>query len=339
MEGFYEVLKSLFLIWKSFFEVFMKVFFKRLYEAYFEQLRVLFESPLWKPSFSLYESLHPFRDISPCRLRHFFAASIKILIFFSLNFINMYRNVASLRVIARNTLSRATLARVATTAPTAMRTMAYSVPRLNNTKLLSVLKAELDVAKEVDLSEGEKEISDFSKSSGFAISQDSDLAVVQLTRSLPSGETVRIFFDVEKVSNAAQSGAEFAEEEAEIEEDEEMGFSNVYAVVENSANKGLLFELTLQNFSDAFAISSITPVADVAQYVEKFAKRGVYYDDMTYQGPEFMNLDESLQIEFESYLKERGFDQNLLEFIIFLSEHREEIEYRGWLQKVREIVE
>lgn len=251
----------------------------------------------------------------------------------------MYRNVASLRVIARNTLSRATLARVATTAPTAMRTMAYSVPRLNNTKLLSVLKAELDVAKEVDLSEGEKEISDFSKSSGFAISQDSDLAVVQLTRSLPSGETVRIFFDVEKVSNAAQSGAEFAEEEAEIEEDEEMGFSNVYAVVENSANKGLLFELTLQNFSDAFAISSITPVADVAQYVEKFAKRGVYYDDMTYQGPEFMNLDESLQIEFESYLKERGFDQNLLEFIIFLSEHREEIEYRGWLQKVREIVE
>ena len=46
MEGFYEVLKSLFLIWKSFFEVFMKVFFKRLYEAYFEQLRVLFESPL-----------------------------------------------------------------------------------------------------------------------------------------------------------------------------------------------------------------------------------------------------------------------------------------------------
>lgn len=46
MEGFYEVLKSLFLIWKSFFEVFMKVFFKRLYEAHFEQLRVLFESPL-----------------------------------------------------------------------------------------------------------------------------------------------------------------------------------------------------------------------------------------------------------------------------------------------------
>lgn len=46
MEGFYEVLKSLFLNWKSFFEVFMKVFFKRLYEAHFEQLRVLFESPL-----------------------------------------------------------------------------------------------------------------------------------------------------------------------------------------------------------------------------------------------------------------------------------------------------
>lgn len=215
------------------------------------------------------------------------------------------------------------------------RNFQISAQRLNNSKLLRVLSEELEVVKTIDLKEGDKEINEFIEKTKFQLSQKENSAIVQLTKK-HDDEIVRIFFDVEKVSNAAQQDQDFAEEETE-EEELGTGFSNIYAVVEKN-NSGLLFELTLQNFSDAFVISSITPLENALKYVNDFAEKGVYYDDVTYQGPEFMNLDESLQVEFETYLQERGFNEELLEFIVFASEHKEEGEYRKWLGSVTDFV-
>ncbi|KAL0914721.1 hypothetical protein M5K25_015094 [Dendrobium thyrsiflorum] len=57
-----------------------------------------------------------------------------------------------------------------------------------------------------------------------------------------------------------------------------------------------------------------------------------------YQGPEFSELDERLQKAFHKYLKVRGIDSSLRDFLHEYMMNKDEREYLTWLKKVKEFV-
>eukprot|EP00890_Picochlorum_soloecismus_P002961 jgi/Picsp_1/3666/NSC_06503-R1_protein len=61
-------------------------------------------------------------------------------------------------------------------------------------------------------------------------------------------------------------------------------------------------------------------------------------DDAFYTGPDFEELDESLQDSFLSFLEERGITAELGEWLMHLVHDKEQREYMYWLEKVKHFV-
>ena len=55
-----------------------------------------------------------------------------------------------------------------------------------------------------------------------------------------------------------------------------------------------------------------------------------------YEGPEFSELDVSLQRAFHDYLLDRGFDEAFAEAVRDISDTKEEVEYISWLEGIRQ---
>ncbi|KAL3691087.1 hypothetical protein R1sor_004738 [Riccia sorocarpa] len=60
--------------------------------------------------------------------------------------------------------------------------------------------------------------------------------------------------------------------------------------------------------------------------------------DALYDGPNFLQLDEELQDQFERYIKSRGVNKELISYLFNLLEDKEQREYMRWLQKVEQFV-
>lgn len=52
----------------------------------------------------------------------------------------------------------------------------------------------------------------------------------------------------------------------------------------------------------------------------------------------FEDLDDALQGDFNEYLKERGFDEELADFITEYVQFKEQKEYKNWLESVASFV-
>ncbi|BBM99459.1 complement component 1 Q subcomponent-binding protein, mitochondrial [Marchantia polymorpha subsp. ruderalis] len=60
--------------------------------------------------------------------------------------------------------------------------------------------------------------------------------------------------------------------------------------------------------------------------------------DALYDGPNFMQLDEELQTQFEKYIKARGVNRELVSYLFQLLDDKEQREYMRWLQKVESFI-
>jgi complement component 1 Q subcomponent-binding protein len=92
---------------------------------------------------------------------------------------------------------------------------------------------------------------------------------------------------------------------------------------------------TLQEQS--FFIESVSFSENAAIAVDQTAE-GDWQRRGRYGGPVFQDLDEGLQDLFHDFLKERGFDASLADFIPTYIEHKEQTEYMEWLKRVGEWV-
>jgi complement component 1 Q subcomponent-binding protein, mitochondrial len=61
-------------------------------------------------------------------------------------------------------------------------------------------------------------------------------------------------------------------------------------------------------------------------------------DESRYNGPTYEDLDDNLKEDFENYLAERGIDATLGEYLLALSNDKEQREYMRWLQEVKAFV-
>lgn len=220
----------------------------------------------------------------------------------------------------------------------------YSVPTLINratystpaNQLKEVLKLELKISSSIP-NELDPAYNDFLNNSGFKVIEADGKSNVQLLKETESGETIRVFFDIDEVTDIPISdpAAEEVSMDEEIDSLDSM-LCNVRVLVEKpSENNGLLINLFLQGSESSFLVDFVNYQDNTAQLLnEQILKNNEFVDKFKYQGPRFSDLDESLQTSFESYLESKGIDEELADFIISYSEFKEEKEYRVWLKSL-----
>lgn len=218
------------------------------------------------------------------------------------------------------------------------RTFASSVVRSNAKELLAVVKSESKLANSIE-NELAPEHTEYLKESGFEVLQIPGESNVELSKTLESGELLKVFFDIDEVTDVSFGAPESpAEEEDAVEqfEDEmyqyDSTFANVKVFISNAEkNNGLFFNLMLQSSEEEFFVDYFNYKPDSAAFLEQVAEKGQFLAKFEYQGPRFSNLDESLQAAVEKYLLEKGINSSLADFIFGYSEVREEDSYRTLL--------
>lgn len=133
-----------------------------------------------------------------------------------------------------------------------------------------------------------------------------------------------------------------ADEEKSAEEQGEEGesdweFPARLNIVVEKANKGAVaIEAAVQY--GTMVIDNVYYYTDAAHAHAKSADKAHERQDM-YVGPPFGNLDEDLQLLFETYLEDRGINGALAVFVPEYIEMKEQKEYVQWLENLKGFVE
>lgn len=250
--------------------------------------------------------------------------------------------VSSLRVASQvSRIAAPQLARKAVTFGS--RTFTSSLVRANTTKaLLEVIKSEAKIAEAIE-NEVAPDHVQYLKATGFEVKQVPGESNVELSKTLKTGESLKIFFDIDEVTDmdfAPEIGEEeVAEGESQLYDEEmfqmDSTFANIKVFVSNpETNDGLFFNLMLQNSEEEFFVDYFNYKPDAAAFLSQVSEKGTFLGKFEYQGPRFSNLDESLQTSVEQYLKAKGVNADLADFIFGYSEYKEEDAYRTLLGNI-----
>ncbi|KAK9839652.1 hypothetical protein WJX81_003481 [Elliptochloris bilobata] len=115
-------------------------------------------------------------------------------------------------------------------------------------------------------------------------------------------------------------------EDGEVDVDVDVSVSFSVSIVKNG--RALVFDCTSDG--SYVEIVHVSLADETALNTEQ--------DDEAYEGPVYQELDEKLQQAFEEMLAERGVTPELGEYLMRLSEDKEQREYMGWLQRVADVV-
>ncbi|CAN3360571.1 mitochondrial acidic protein Mam33p [Diutina catenulata] len=209
--------------------------------------------------------------------------------------------------------------------------------------LKEVLKSELKISSAIP-NELEPAYSEFIESNGYQVIATEGTSNVQLVKE-KGDETIRIFFDIDEVTDIPMGQTAEGEQAFEDDFDAQADsldslLCNIKVLVEKpSQNDGLFINLFLQNTENSFMIDFVNYQNDVQSFLkDQILAKNEFIDKVKYQGPRFSDLDESLQVEFENYLAAKGLDDELADFIVAFSEFKEENEYRTWLSNLAKFV-
>lgn len=176
-------------------------------------------------------------------------------------------------------------------------------------KLLQVVQGEIH--HETSNYESPNLVKDFLSKSGWKfVEKDGD---VNMTLEKKVGD-LSVTVDFQLVSPF----------EAEGEGETQAEMTDFSVTVENPAGQGVTFFCsTLQNDEKYRYI-----ICNVRMYADQDAKNSV----SSYNGPEFEDLDDTLQSSFDEWLASLGVDSELCDFIDACSIDKEQREYMVWLK-------
>ncbi|CRG95851.1 conserved protein, unknown function [Plasmodium gallinaceum] len=184
-------------------------------------------------------------------------------------------------------------------------------------KLLEVVKAE--VQHEKSNYEAPENIKKFLQTSGWKYEeQEGDVNMV-LTKNV---DGMKIIVDFQLVSPFQAEG----ENEAQAEMTD-------FSVTVEKPNKqgGITFYCTTLQNDEKFRYM----IGNVKYYKNEEGKNSV----SSYNGPEFEDLDDSLQTSLDEWLANLGVDSELCDFIDSCSIDKEQREYMSWLQNISNFIE
>ncbi|KYN94000.1 mitochondrial acidic protein MAM33, putative [Plasmodium reichenowi] len=184
-------------------------------------------------------------------------------------------------------------------------------------KLSEVVKAE--VQHEKSNYEAPDNIKRFLQTSGWKFEeQEGDVNMV-LTKNV---DGMKIIIDFQLVSPFQAEG----ENEAQAE------MTDFSVTVEKpNQNGGITFYCTTLQNDEKFRYM----IGNVKYYKNEEGKNSV----SAYNGPEFEDLDDSLQTSLDEWLANLGVDSELCDFIDSCSIDKEQREYMSWLQNISNFIE
>ncbi|SBT78737.1 mitochondrial acidic protein MAM33, putative [Plasmodium ovale] len=184
-------------------------------------------------------------------------------------------------------------------------------------KLSEVVKSE--VQHEKSNYEAPENIKKFLQTSGWKFEeQEGDVNMV-LTKNV---DGMKIIIDFQLVSPFQAEG----ENEAQAEMTD-------FSVTVEKPNKqgGITFYCTTLQNDEKFRYM----IGNVKYYKNEEGKNSV----SAYNGPEFEDLDDSLQTSLDEWLANLGVDSELCDFIDSCSIDKEQREYMSWLQNISNFIE
>ncbi|CXI50455.1 mitochondrial acidic protein MAM33, putative [Plasmodium berghei] len=184
-------------------------------------------------------------------------------------------------------------------------------------KLSEVVKSE--VQHEKSNYEAPENIKKFLQNSGWKFEeQEGDVNMV-LTKNV---DDMKVIIDFQLVSPFQAEG----ENEAQAEMTD-------FSVTVEKPNKqgGITFYCTTLQNDEKFRYM----IGNVKYYKNEEGKNSV----SSYNGPEFEDLDDSLQTSLDEWLANLGVDSELCDFIDSCSIDKEQREYMAWLQNISNFIE
>ncbi|ESW12464.1 hypothetical protein PHAVU_008G115200 [Phaseolus vulgaris] len=183
-------------------------------------------------------------------------------------------------------------------------------------KLVQVLQSEVECALEDDHAQHEVDIPD---DFPFEIEDNPGERTIQLKGQFRD-ETIRVQVDIPNV----------APEENEDNENDEKNESesSIPLVVSVFKGNGVSLEFGVTAFPDEISIDSLS----IKQSEES-------EDQLAYEGPEFIDLDENLQKAFHKYLEIRGIKPSTTNFLQEYMFAKDNKEYVMWLKNLKNFIE
>jgi len=112
---------------------------------------------------------------------------------------------------------------------------------------------------------------------------------------------------------------------------------NVTVLIQRAGKGSLRFDLLAEN--GMFLIQQITPVAETGASAAEQIREALSQRSSQYSGPPFDQLDDELQNFLDEYLAVRGISSQLANFVPDYVDVKEQKEYLGWLNRVKEFVD
>ncbi|KAK4700154.1 hypothetical protein P7C70_g6100, partial [Phenoliferia sp. Uapishka_3] len=263
-----------------------------------------------------------------------------------------------LRTLARTSLRSTRSLSVRATPVAARSAIASTIPRATFTSSAFTrstptplsLKLQEEISFEQENAESEEPafLQDFKKDGVWKIEDTPGADEVVLTRTWEN-ESIRLLFSISDLDAGDVEPESFDEAEADgavaeptesegAEEEGEASFPVEATITVTKSNGG--GALTI----DAVAQDGLFSISNISFYNDAKLANGLTAEDDwkrqgLYIGPDFQNLDEAVQTEFENYLEERGINSDLALFIPDFAEYKEQKEYLTWLTSVKKFVE
>ncbi|KAH7099696.1 mitochondrial glycoprotein [Auriculariales sp. MPI-PUGE-AT-0066] len=255
------------------------------------------------------------------------------------------RQFAGLRSALRAVALARPAPRLRVASPIANAARAFSVSAISRVRALvsdatlaAKLEEELKYEKEENRANETPEFLKAFKEQGvWTITDAPSSDEVTLTRKF-GNETIKLVFSISDVDQANEDEFPQEDEEGDVSEDRPYSYPIRTAItITKPTSKGaLVIDAMAQDGSflaDSIAYYADAAVANGQGADADWARRGMYF------GPQFEQLDVSVQEEFERFLSERGIDESLALFIPDFAEYKEQQEYVLWLKGVQQFVE
>ncbi|KAL0359249.1 UNVERIFIED_CONTAM: putative protein, mitochondrial [Sesamum angustifolium] len=197
----------------------------------------------------------------------------------------------------------------------------YSTKPSSDEALLRVIDSEIQCAVE---SQDEEEAEEVPQGFPFKIEDHPGQQTITLTREY-QGETITVEVHMPDLV----TGEENDHDDDDDDDDEERGNqSSIPLVVRVSKKSGPSLEFGCTAYPDEVAIDSLA-VKDPNNSEDQIA----------YEGPDFADLDESLQKAFHKYLELRGIKPSTTNFLHGYMVDKDSREYTTWLKNLQKFVQ
>uniref|UniRef100_A0A7N0UU82 Mitochondrial glycoprotein n=1 Tax=Kalanchoe fedtschenkoi TaxID=63787 RepID=A0A7N0UU82_KALFE len=188
--------------------------------------------------------------------------------------------------------------------------------------LLRVIEAEIQCAIEAEDQDKAEEVP---HNFPFEIEDNPGEQTVSLSRKY-QGETINVVVHMPDIVSG--EGAEDDGDDDKDDEAEDGNQSSIPLIVRISKKDGPSLEFGCTAFPDEIAIDTLA-VKDPNTSEEQIA----------YEGPDFMDLDENLQKAFHKYLEIRGIKPSTTNFLHEYMISKDSREYLMWLKNLKSFIE